>query len=149
MSTTPTPEVLYRIRGGVTVVSRGVCNECRAMRGVTRLRDRGFRTFRNAREPRPNTHDEKLMDLMSFVNTAFPEVKKLPLVMQTLALFEGKTHRTIASHVLAHTHDAVTYEVKDMGFEPVYSPSYVRGIVMGPSVMDEALDLSELIALGA
>lgn len=68
MPTESKREVLYyRVRGGY-YGDKGVANEVRALRGVTHLRDRGFRTFRNAREPRPNTHDAKLMDLMSFVN---------------------------------------------------------------------------------
>lgn len=154
MSTDPKRETLfYRVRGGLTGV-RGVSNECRAIRGVTSLRDRGFRTFRNAREPRPNTHDEKLMDLMSFVNTAFPEVKELPLVMQTLALFEGTAHPSVALHVqavCAHTHDAVTFELgPTSGVEPPYSPRYIRGLVLDSSVTDETQDsLDELIPLGA
>ena len=49
MPTDPKREVIfYRVRGGYHG-DKGVANEVRALRGVTNLRDRGFRTFRNAR----------------------------------------------------------------------------------------------------
>lgn len=154
MPTDPKREVIfYRVRGGYHG-DKGVANEVRALRGVTNLRDRGFRTFRNAREPRNNTRDSKLMDLMSFVNAVYPQVKELPLVMQTLALFEGTAHPSVALHVqavCAHTHDAVTFELGPTGgVEPPYSPRYIRGLVFGSSVLDETQDyLESLVALGA
>lgn len=154
MPTESKREILYyRVRGGYHG-DKGVANEVRALRGVTHLRDRGFRTFRNAREPRPNTHDAKLMDLMSFVNAVAPQVKEIPWIAQTLGLFEGRAHPTIASHVLAHTHDAVTYEVKDSwdltvgldgGVEPPFSHRYIRGVVVDKTILDEASDFDEFI----
>lgn len=146
MPTESKREVLYyRVRGGYHG-DKGVANEVRALRGVTRLRDRGFRTFRNAREPRPNTHDAKLMDLMSFVNAVAPQVKEIPWIAQTLGLFEGRAHPTIASHVLAHTHDAVTFELGvTSGVEPPLSHRYIRGVVVDKTILDEASDFDEFI----
>lgn len=154
MPTDPKREVIfYRVRGGYHG-DKGVANEVRALRGVTSLRDRGFRTFRNGREPRNNTRDSKLMDLMSFVNAVYPQVKELPLVMQTLALFEGTAHPSVALHVqavCAHTHDTVSFDLGPTGgVEPPYNPRYIRGLVFGSSALDEAHDsLAELVALGA
>lgn len=108
MPTEPKRETLYyRVRGGFTG-DKGVSNECRALRGVTHLRDRGFRTFRNGREPLNNTHDSKVMDLMSFVNAVLPQAKEMPVWMHNLGGM--KAHLTVASHVashfVTHTHDS-------------------------------------------
>ena len=83
---------------------------------------------------------------MSFVNAVAPQVKEIPWIAQTLGLFEGRAHPTIASHVLAHTHDAVTFELGvTSGVEPSFSPRYIRGVVVDKTILDEASDFDEFI----
>lgn len=110
----------YRVRGGLTD-DRGVCNEVRALRGVTHLRDRGFRTFRNARESLRNTHDSKVMDLMSFVNAVVPQTAEIPWVTQVIGSFEDKAPPTVTPQS--------------------FTSSPIRGRVMDVVVLDEVVDV--------
>lgn len=121
----PKPEILYRIRGGLNG-DRGVCNEIRAHRGVTTLRDRGFRTVRNAREPRHNIRDQKLLDLTGFVNAVFPgssiaELTKFPMMVN---LGNIKNVRVL-------THDTMVLDMESTpasGVHPVTTDHYVREV---------------------
>ena len=57
----------------------------RVYRGVTTLRDRGFRTFHNCRDTVANVHDERLLDLSSFVNHLVPGASESPILAHLLS----------------------------------------------------------------
>lgn len=86
----------------------------------------GFRTVRNAREPRHNIRDQKLLDLTGFVNAVFPgssiaELTKFPMMVN---LGNIKNVRVL-------THDTMVLDMESTpasGVHPVYSDHYVREV---------------------
>ena len=142
----PNPEVLYyRVRGGDTD-GRGVANEARALRGVTTLRDRGFRTFRNTRESLPNLHDARLRDLSSFVNAVFPHDRDIHWSTQIIGSFNGKAIPIVSAHAIDSRPSWDSSPSWDLtlshegGIEPVYSNKYIRGVKVDNTITDECLD---------